>query len=607
MKKFLSLCLTLCILFSAMVSTAFAVGENEITEKENREYWNDQNNLYTEVADFTEEYTADDSSDAENVSAMEELEEQPIENQFESIYGEDILAAYESFCEYVSQNNLPVSVSVEVFSEGYQEDKYSLDEYLQICINEASQFAGYGTANVSPSSAATSNDETWFYNTSTGLQQKPNYSKYNLLNIVQAGDIIHESEGGGGITGHCVMVEGIYYSTDYAQYYIRVVEAIGYVSGSVGEGEGVCRGILDDDRIDSRGGTVLRVRNASSSQKTSAASFCVSQIGKEYDVVTGGHSTSSSSTNWYCSELVWAAYYNQGIDLESDRGIWVTPQEIYDSSETTTISKVSIGTPTISSITTPSTTSVKITWGSVSGVSSYYIYRATSINGTYSLVTTTTATSYTNSGLTAGSTYYYRVAAYKSSGLGNKSPAKGVRLSFSAPIITTAYTPTSTSSYLEWTAVYNSTGYYVYRSTSASGTYSKIATTSSRSYTDTGLTSGTTYYYKIVAYNSSSTSAYSSYKATKPVIVDTPMFYYSIANSKTSVTIRWTNVPNATKYYVYRSTTASGTYSLIGNTSQTTYTDSGLSSGTTYYYKVRAFYNNSYSSYSSYRAVTTSS
>ena len=579
MKKFLVFLLALTMLFSAIPVSFASDGD----EREANEIVIDP--VKRDSSTFKEESTID---------------------RLEGVYNVEILNAYKSFCEYISENELPASVSIEVFSEGFQQGNYSIDEYLQLCINEVSQLYVGGEYETSQASVATSSDGTWFYNTSTTLYQKPNYSKYNLLNIVQAGDIIYEASGGSGLTGHCVMVEGIYYSTDYAQYYIRVIEAIGYLSGSIGEGEGVCRGILDDDRIDSRQGTILRVSSATSSQKTNAISFCRNQIGKEYEVASGGHSTSSSATDWYCSELIWAAYYNQGIDLESDRGVWVTPAEILASSKVTTISKNTIGTPTISSITATSATSATVTWGTVSGASKYYVYRATSESGTYSLVTTTTSTSYTNTGLTSGSTYYYRVAAYNSAGLGNQSSVKAVKLSFSVPVITASYTPTSTSAYLEWSTVYGATGYYVYRSTSASGTYTKIATTSSRSYTNSGLTSGTTYYYKIVAYNSSTSSSYSSYRSVTPVVVNKPQIYYVKTNSSSKVTVRWTNVPNATVYYVYRSTSATGTYSCVSTTSQTTYTNLGLSSGTTYYYKIRAYYNGTYSAYSAYSSVSTS-
>ena len=52
-----------------------------------------------------------------------------------------------------------------------------------------------------------------------------------------------------------------------------------------------------------------------------------------------------------------------------------------------------------------------LTWNAVEGATSYRIYRSTSKGSGYSLLGTTTATSYTNTGAKAGTTYYYRVKA----------------------------------------------------------------------------------------------------------------------------------------------------------------------------------------------------
>ena len=53
----------------------------------------------------------------------------------------------------------------------------------------------------------------------------------------------------------------------------------------------------------------------------------------------------------------------------------------------------------------------RLTWDEVEGAVEYKVYRATSKSGTYSLVKTTTNTSYTNTGAKSGKTYYYKVKA----------------------------------------------------------------------------------------------------------------------------------------------------------------------------------------------------
>lgn len=105
----------------------------------------------------------------------------------------------------------------------------------------------------------------------------------------------------------------------------------------------------------------------------------------------------------------------EGIDLESSRGIAVTPQELLDSTSVEIINVTEIGTPSISVRTTNSSSSITIKWTNVLNAVNYYVYRSTSPTGTYTLVTSTTKTSYTNTGLASGTSYYYKIRAYYSS------------------------------------------------------------------------------------------------------------------------------------------------------------------------------------------------
>ena len=62
--------------------------------------------------------------------------------------------------------------------------------------------------------------------------------------------------------------------------------------------------------------------------------FAVSQLGKGYRLDLGKN-TSGNEKDWYCSELVWAAYKNQGVDLETSSGEpGVTPRDLLNSSLT---------------------------------------------------------------------------------------------------------------------------------------------------------------------------------------------------------------------------------------------------------------------------------
>lgn len=148
--------------------------------------------------------------------------------------------------------------------------------------------------------------------------------------------------------------------------------------------------------------------------------------------------------------------------------------------------------------------SAKISWNTVSDASGYEILRASSKDGVYSSIKTTTSTSYTNSGLVTGKTYYYKVKAYKDVNnekiYSNETVADGALPIPSTPTNFKAYKVSSSSIKVSWNAVSGASGYRIYRATSKTGTYTRIKTTSTTSYTNTGLTRGKTYYYKVRAF-----------------------------------------------------------------------------------------------------------
>jgi len=147
---------------------------------------------------------------------------------------------------------------------------------------------------------------------------------------------------------------------------------------------------------------------------------------------------------------------------------------------------------------------------------------------------------------------------------------------------------------LDWSPVSGATGYAVYRATSSGGTYDRIAsvtTTGSSAYTDTGRSTGKTYYYKVRAYHTEKHNTYGDYSSVRSgKAVPAKVAGLTLTKAAaTSIGTSWTAVDGATGYRVYRATSSGGTYKSIKTTSLTHYTDTKQTKGKAYYYKVRAY------------------
>ena len=230
-----------------------------------------------------------------------------------------------------------------------------------------------------------------------------------------------------------------------------------------------------------------------------------------------------------------------------------------------------------------------LTWNTVEGATSYRIYRSTSKGSGYSLLGTTTATGYTNTGAKAGTTYYYRVKACNDAGLSPYSNIVSgnvvVTPKPSAPVVKIGNSASSGKPMLTWNAVSGATSYKVYRAASQNGTYSLLGTVTATSYTNTGAKAGTAYWYKVKAVNSAGESAYSNIVSGRATVTTLTMGH-SATSGKPQLT--WKAVSGAASYKVYRATSKNGAYSVINTTKALTYTNTGAALGTPYYYKVEA-------------------
>lgn len=263
---------------------------------------------------------------------------------------------------------------------------------------------------------------------------------------------------------------------------------------------------------------------------------------------------------------------------------------------------IKLGKVAISKISAVTYNQIKLTWNKVPGASGYKVYRSTKSGGSYSLIKTITSgstVSYTNTGLTNGRTYYYKVIAYRTVKGVKKyspySPVKSQRAQVAQAGMSSVKAKNYSSVVVSWKKVPYANGYTIYRSTSKDGSYKSVGyTKTALSYTDAKCTTGVTYYYKVRAYRYNGKTKYYGLASSAMSGKAVPNKVSVSSSSKAyadKVNLVWAKVSGASGYEVYRKAKNEAEYTLVktlsGNSSVKC-TDAGLEKEE-YYYKVRAY------------------
>ncbi|WP_166244816.1 pectinesterase family protein [Paenibacillus turpanensis] len=239
-----------------------------------------------------------------------------------------------------------------------------------------------------------------------------------------------------------------------------------------------------------------------------------------------------------------------------------------------------------------------LTWDAVEGASFYTLQRGTTANGPFLPLLQgesekLTETSYLDTKLTNGVEYYYVLTAGNVGGLGSSkllekvSPAPAL----AAPVLVTAE-PANHEVELQWTAVSKAEKYTIHRGVVNGGPYEVIGETAETGYTDATAVNGKAYYYVVTAVDGTQTSMISNQLKAKPYqpaagAPSRPVGLKGTAHEG-SVGLAWEAAEGAESYHVKRAVEIDGQYTSIGSTAETTFTDTSVTNGTTYYYTVSA-------------------
>ncbi|MGA9671668.1 MAG: fibronectin type III domain-containing protein, partial [Terracidiphilus sp.] len=275
--------------------------------------------------------------------------------------------------------------------------------------------------------------------------------------------------------------------------------------------------------------------------------------------------------------------------------------------------------PTGLTATATSSSAISLNWTAVTppskcSISSYNVYGGTTANPTTLIASVSSGTTYTNTGLTASTLYYYAVKAVDADGASAAAQAQTATLAVQAcnavpPTGPTTLTATATSSSaitISWPAGFANppctvTSYDVFRSTTngfTPGSGNMIANgVTGTTYSDTGLAAMTTYYYLVETLDSFGASAASPQASTETLsggtctsVPSAPAGLTATAASPSAIGVSWTAVTppancSISSYSVYGSATSGftpGSGNLLSSTvTGTSYSNTGLSASTT--------------------------
>jgi len=272
-----------------------------------------------------------------------------------------------------------------------------------------------------------------------------------------------------------------------------------------------------------------------------------------------------------------------------------------------------------------SSSQINLTWRDNSNhETGFKIERKTGASGTYAQITTVGANvaAYSNTGLTANTTYYYRVRSYSTAGNSNYCTETNARTLPAPPPVPTLTSPANGATGLNltpwgtWSSSAGAANYSVQISTVSTFATTVVNTTgiigTSAQVWPGVLNWNTRYYWRVNAVGASgSTSAWSTSRYFNTASVAPPADPSNLAAtaiSSSQINLTWQdNSNNETGFKIERKTGAGGTYAQITTVGANVaaYNNTGLTANTTYYYRVRAYNAAWNSNYCTEKSATT--
>jgi len=303
------------------------------------------------------------------------------------------------------------------------------------------------------------------------------------------------------------------------------------------------------------------------------------------------------SDGYFITNLAPGRYYwsVQAVDQAYAGGAWATESQFYV-----------LEAPVASDATNITETSFTANWASSTGATGYIIDVATDSTFTtivagYDNMDAGDVTSTSITGLTSGTTYYYRIRAYNAGGTSilNSNIIEVITLGVPpAPVAQDATNIWQTGFTANWNSLTNVDGYLLDISTDNTFSsfvtgYNNLDVGNVNSVEVTGLTANSVYYYRVRAYNWYGTGENSNTVVVATLINPPPAPTGFTAHSCNDlVTLTWNAIsdPYFSHYLIFGGDSPNPATQIdsIDNSSTVTKTITGLTRGTTYYYRMVA-------------------
>ena len=247
--------------------------------------------------------------------------------------------------------------------------------------------------------------------------------------------------------------------------------------------------------------------------------------------------------------------------------------------------------PTISKLENTSG-GIKLSWNKIAGVYGYRLYYKTSSGG-WKRFKDTTATSFTDSGVSPNRTETYTIRCIDKNGntvSGYNSKGWSKKYTPVAPTISKLEN-TSGGIKLSWNKIAGVYGYRLYYKTSSGG-WKRFKDTTATSFTDSGVSPNRTETYTIrcIDKNGNTVSGYNSKGWSKKYAPVAPKIT-KLTNTSKGVSVTWGKVAGVYGYRLYRKY-AGGSWTKVKDTTSTSFTDSGAKKGKKVTYTLRCINKN---------------